>query len=511
MELILKIAWRNILRHKGKSIIIGIILFFGAFIMTAGNGVISGMDKGLQKHIVDTFSGDIVIMSTNQKDENVLTGGMSLKGKEMISGYTNIRELLKKQDYIKEFLPAGLGMATILNENGDMNFAFVYGVDFEKYQAMFHSNVVFVEGRGIRTGERGTLVTTGNRNRGYTQQGFWIVPDGYPLIVSNLSAEAMSNKAELDVRSNLVFMGMSVDSSQQDIKSSVKGVMKFRYLNNFWEVLDLMDIESFREAFGYLTAADSVVKISDEKKKILSVDENNMDALFGNNNVSEVNTVNSGFDIKKLTKRKIQTLATNIDIDNGAYNIVFVKLKNSGNMDKDLKKLNQALKDNHLDAKAVNWRRAAGQIGDFASLIKIALNVFVIFIFFVAVIVIMNTLAMAALERTNEIGMMRAVGAAKDFIVKMFSAETAILSMVFGGAGILVGAIAIKIVAAFHITSIDNDALQLFFGGDVFTPLLTFPDVLFGILELVIVTLVAMVYPILVARKITPLEAIARD
>lgn len=511
MELIIKIAWRNILRHKGKSIIIGVILFFGAFIMTAGNGVISGMDKGLQKHIVDTFSGDIVIMSTNQKDENVLTGGMSLKGKEMISGYTNIRELLKKQDYISEFLPVGLGMATILNENGDMNFAFVYGVDYEKYQNMFQSNIVFVEGKGLKTGERGTLVTTGNRKRGYNQQGFWIVPDGYPLVVSNLSPEAMSNKDSLDVRSNLIYMGMSADASQQDIKSSVKGIIKFRYLNNFWEVLDYMDIESFREAFGYLTAADSTVKISKDKQKILNADENNIDSLFSDNNVTSLSSTGETYNVRQLTKRKKQDIVTNINIDNGAYNIVFVKLKDSRTLDKNLKKLNQALKDAGVDGKAVTWKKAAGQIGDFASLIKIALNIFVIFIFFVAVIVIMNTLAMAALERTNEIGMMRAVGAEKNFIATMFTAETGILSAVFGGAGIIVGAIAIQVVSAFHITSLDNDALQLFFGGDVFAPLLTFPDVLLGILELIIVTLVAMIYPILIARKITPLEAIARD
>jgi len=29
MNLIIKIAWRNILRHKGKSVIIGVILFLG--------------------------------------------------------------------------------------------------------------------------------------------------------------------------------------------------------------------------------------------------------------------------------------------------------------------------------------------------------------------------------------------------------------------------------------------------------------------------------------------------
>ena len=48
MSLSSKIAWRNIWLHKNKSIVIGIILFLGAFLMTLGNGIVSGMEKGLE-------------------------------------------------------------------------------------------------------------------------------------------------------------------------------------------------------------------------------------------------------------------------------------------------------------------------------------------------------------------------------------------------------------------------------------------------------------------------------
>ena len=55
MRLSLKIAWRNLFRHKGKSMIIGAILMLGAFLMTVGSGVISGMDRGLSENIVNLF------------------------------------------------------------------------------------------------------------------------------------------------------------------------------------------------------------------------------------------------------------------------------------------------------------------------------------------------------------------------------------------------------------------------------------------------------------------------
>lgn len=133
MSLIFKIAWRNILRHKGKSIIIGMILFLGALIMTAGNAVISGMDKGLQENIVNRFTGDIVLIATNQKDEAVVAGGM-MAGTEIITEYTNVRKVLQSQNYIKDFIPVCRGFTMVLNDKGDMGFTALLGVDIDRYR-----------------------------------------------------------------------------------------------------------------------------------------------------------------------------------------------------------------------------------------------------------------------------------------------------------------------------------------------------------------------------------------
>ena len=74
--------------------------------------------------------------------------------------------------------------------------------------------------------------------------------------------------------------------------------------------------------------------------------------------------------------------------------------------------------------------------------------------------------------------MMRAVGARKGFISRMFLAETFSLSFVFG--------------------------------GEIFRPALGAAGLTIGILGLGLVTLLAVVYPVIVARKITPLDAINR-
>jgi ABC-type lipoprotein release transport system permease subunit len=189
---------------------------------------------------------------------------------------------------------------------------------------------------------------------------------------------------------------------------------------------------------------------------------------------------------------------------------VLVLLDDHGKLDEKVKLLNDRLVAAHASVRAVTWKKAIGAIGSMAVLVKSALFLFVMFLFFVAIIIIVNTLSMAALERTSEIGMMRAVGARKGFISTMFFGETAILSFFFGGIGIVTGYIVVTILSLCRFTS-GNDIVQLLFGGDTFQPFLSGGDILIGVIQLAIVTLIAVVYPLKVARSITPLDAIARE
>ena len=106
MRLILTIAWRNIFRHRGKSLIIGAILFMGAFLMTVGNGVISGMDAGLQKNIVEGFCGDALLVSDKQESDNVFLEFMG-KAVAPIKNYKSIDSALGKMPSVEKWLPIG--------------------------------------------------------------------------------------------------------------------------------------------------------------------------------------------------------------------------------------------------------------------------------------------------------------------------------------------------------------------------------------------------------------------
>lgn len=514
MELILKIAWRNILRHKGKSIIIGIIIFLGSLIMTLGNGVIAGMEEGLQKNIVNGFTGDIVIISEKQETDNVLFTVMG-KAIEPIYNFPDIKKMLSQKDYIEKFLPAGRDMAMILNEEGGApGFAFLLGVDFGKYEEMFPKNMKPIEGRLLKDNDRGAIIPAHARKEFYNYMGLWYLPTKEKFDAKNFE-DAIGEKPDMNnikLKDSIIFLGYSDKNTTQDIRLDIKGIVKFNALNTIFGLYNLVDIESFRECLGFFSGAFKQVNLSEEKKKILEMENKNLDELFSEGVFVEKTKENATpitGDLK-LTPVTDALPSSDADKEAGAYNVVFVKLKKGISLDEGLNKINRDLKENNLKSRAVSWKKAFGFLGSMAILIKGTLMGFVMLIFFVAVIIIVNTLTMAAIERTTEIGMMRAIGATKSFIGTMFLGETGILTVIFGGGGIIAGIIIVKIIPLFSITS-KNDMVQLLFGGDSLFPVLSVSDIFVTIVQLLFVTTIAVIYPIKIAKGITPLEAIARD
>ncbi len=510
MDLVLKIAWRNIMRHRGKSLVIGLMLFVGAFIMTVGNGVVSGMDAGLRKTIVNSFTGDIVLISDKQESDNVLDVWTTFMNKPVapVYNYIDIKKELARQPYIERILPAGKNLAMVLNEEGGMpGSAYLVGIDFAQYGSMFPGNINVVEGRLPDKGEHGAVVPVWARKEFEAYTSMWFLSEGHTLDTALLPKEVKPDIPSLLPRTSAVLMGYNEDNSTTDIRLDIKGIIEYKALNSLWGKFVIVDIESYRRCFGYFAASDKV-DLSDDEKRLFSMSSENLDGLF---TADAVTAGDPGVAPKKaaLTHPK-EVDKKPLDLDAGAYNLVFVLLKKGENQARALARLNTVLKEKKLGVRAVSWKKALGVVGSMATLIKAALFMFVMFLFFVVIIIIVNTLSMAAIERTAEIGMMRAVGAKKGFISMMFLAETSMLSFVFGGAGIIIGIVGVNVLALFNITS-TNDMVQLLFGGDTFHPLLTALDILLSVVQLAIVTLIAVVYPARVAQSITPLDAVARE
>ena len=504
MKLIFIIAWRNILRHKGKSLVIGAILFLGAFLMTLGNGVISGMSLGMENNFVNSFLGDIVIISDKQKSDNVFFDFMGTTV-EPIGTFKEIESILIEKPYTDKFLPIGKNLAMALsNEEDNPGFAYLIGTDFEKYQQMFPDNSTVLEGRLLKPGEKGVLVPAFARKEFCSYSNTWFIPEGGSLIMANVDKDNLENLDTIKLSSSVVLMGTNDKNFSSDIRFNVKGIIKYNALNTILGHFIICDIDSYRECFGYFPQTEAVM--SKQNKDLLNLQTNDIDSMFGENTDMFSSSAKSTSPDPIVSKPD----KLNLDSQYGIYNMILLKIKKGSAINTVLKDLNTDLKNGNTGTRAVYWKKAAGPIGSMTTIIKGALFIFVTFLFFVAVIIIINTLTMAALERTSEIGMMRAIGAKKSFIGGMFFGETALLSGFFGSIGIVTGIIVVEIIPLLNIHT-DNDFIQILYGGDIFYPVLMGQDISLTVFQLIAVTILASIYPVIVAREIKPIDAIARE
>ncbi len=506
MGIIIKIAWRNIWRHKGKSLIVGSILFLGSLLMTVGTGVITGMDKGLQKSIVKSFSGDIVLVPQKQQDDNVFLS-MTGSSVEPLPDFEQVEEILVQSDLVQSWLPIGKNTAMVLNDaGGSMDGVFLIGVDMEQYGSFFPDNLELVQGEFLKPGERGVMIATGAQKMLTTSMGIFFKPESTALDTTIMPEEARKMGQDLVVREQMVFMGFTSDNTSTDIRLPIRGLVKYKSLNTILGTFAIMDIESYRECMGYVSASNQLVEIPEQSKELLGLDESNLDALFAETSL----LVEADREVEEARFRAAAATPEEIDLDAGTYNLVLVKLQEKVEQEEALRLLEADFKAAGVGVRPVIWHKSIGAIGSLSVLIKTSLFIFVMLLFVVAIVIIVNTLSMAALERTPEIGMMRAIGAQKGFIGGMFIAETFVLATFFGSIGIAAGWILVTILSALNLST-SNDMVQLLYGGDTFNPFLTAGDFLLAFIQLALVAVLAVIYPMIVARNITPLDAVSRE
>lgn len=503
MNLSTKIAWRNVWRHKSKSIIIGVILFLGAFLMTLGNAIVAGMERGLEKNLKGSFTGDIIIIP-DKEEKDAIFADITGSTRELIVNYADVKKLLKENEKIDKTLSSAFGMNLILSDTSDLVPAGFMGVDLKEFLEFYGDQYSILEGRMLKPGETGVLVGNISRKNIINSGDYWVIPKESKVVEENLTDFAKEYGANLSVKDELIVQGASRDGGTLDIRVPVIGVYKLKSLDKLLGDNIIIDIESYRTANG-LVSAGEVVELSAEQKNTLDGGFS-FDETF----IEENDSTATNESLEDIFATSEATPEVKVQTDSGAYNAIMVKVKKGVNEKAFITELNNEFKEKGLEVRAVSWSAALGFVGQIAVFIRVALNIFVLFIFFVAIIVIMNTLSMTAMERVSEIGMMRAVGAQKGFLRSMFVKETAYLSFFFGGIGVASGLIVVVILQILKIET-QNEFLQLAFGGDYLNPIIRIVDLLIGFVELGFVTVLALIYPVKLVGKITPLDAISRD
>lgn len=135
--------------------------------------------------------------------------------------------------------------------------------------------------------------------------------------------------------------------------------------------------------------------------------------------------------------------------------------------------------------------------------VTIGLTVFGTIALVVAAIGMFNTLTISLLERTREIGIMKAIGVTDGAVKKLFLAEAGIIGFLGGIAGIGIGLLIDLIVSAI----INKVSLQL---GGIYLEIFQYPTgfLISMVMYPIVLSVLTGFYPAIRAAKISPLKAL---
>ena len=284
----------------------------------------------------------------------------------------------------------------------------------------------------------------------------------------------------------------------------------------------LMDMMTFRDLYGHLTA-DKKEELAEIKKEAgaAALDrESAEDALFGDDASITEEVEDTGFDEfagidmtdggVRFDEELLQRVYTKAEIHDGVTINASVVLKEGTDVAAAKTRLEGVVEKHGLAVQVIDWREAAGLVGQFIGVIWIVLVTAILIIFLVALVIINNSMVMATLDRTREIGTMRAIGAQRRYILKMFLIESAVLGVGFGIVGTLVGTGIVLLLAHFGIPAF-TDALYFLFAGPSLHPILLPGHLLLAFVVVFLVSVASTLYPARLATRILPVKAMGKE
>jgi len=173
--------------------------------------------------------------------------------------------------------------------------------------------------------------------------------------------------------------------------------------------------------------------------------------------------------------------------------------------------LAEQLQKDYPDLEVKSWREIAPDLRYVFDMQDLSMYMVMIIIIIGLIFSIINTMLMAVMERTRELGMLRAIGMNKTRTFSMVMLETVFLTMVGSPVGLLLGWLTISF---FGVNGIDLSAFSEGLEGWGFTtmiyPSLAFKYYLNIVLLVAAAALISALYPAWRALKLRPVEAIRK-
>jgi putative ABC transport system permease protein len=480
--ILFKIAFRNLHEHKIKTIIIGTLIAVGIAFLVIGNSVMATVTRGMEASFVENFTGDLILRTTSEEDVAFI-GGFGA-APEILENYPDIAAYLETLDGVEGFTPILSSAAGIGKGEETLSFALLWGIEPSSYFELFPDRFVLTDGERLRDGEEGILLSQ--------------------AIVDDIFEE---NGIELEIGDTILLSGQNDVTGTKIREVTIRGIGFYENAVGLLDRISFVDANTLRTLTGL-----TVVRVDSQDEgaaEVISEDSlfgGDTDSLFSTSPVEEgAGGETLDFDnILGDTSVRDQFLA----VDNNAWHFLLLDVSDGTSLPAITGELGESAS---LGETVVveTWRWGAGFIAELAFGIRIILNVIILVISVVAIIIIMNTLVISVTERISEIGTVRAIGGQKSFVRSMITIEVLMITVVFGIAGMAVGSL---VIGVFNVVglSASNLFFQILFGGSTLKPILSISSLFISLFIVAIIGVIASLYPVSVALRISPVQAMQR-
>jgi putative ABC transport system permease protein len=517
MPVTFRIALRNLREHRSKSIIVGTLLALGVVILVVGNAFMDTAAEGLRSTFTANYTGDVMV-SGKSKDPislfGVLATGGGFEPTPVIPDFAEVRAAIEATPGLSSVAPqltsfAQIGLGGEWSANG---FAILFGIDPATYFKAFDA-IKIVEGRALEPGDIGIMISTEQASR--LGKRFRADPElrRDRALKAAVRADDFEENPLLEVHvgDELILQGFS-SGGISAARAEVIGIYEPLADSEANSIFVYCDADTVR-LLDDLTLGRDEASLPSEAEAALLSDTDDED-LFGGEEETVAASTDSG-SIGATAEEAIAQAGLEVErtptlLDSGAWHFLLARASGEQEAVRAIASLNATFAERGIAAYAQDWKAAAGPFAITIDMIRIVFNAAVIILAVVALIIMMNTLLISVLERTYEIGTMRALGSGRFFVTKMFFAEALTLSTIAGIAGVAIGLSAILILNSLGIPT-DNPFFSLLLGGKTLSLSVNPLSIVSSAVLVALVAVFANAYPLAIALRIPPVRAMQSE
>ncbi len=494
--MVLRLAFRNLWRHPRRTVFISVLMVIGTVLISITTAVLDNATKGLETSFIGSLTGHLALGAPAEESYGLFGSEVPIvsdyEAIPPIDDGTRLFPLLKTIPGLSAYTGVVSSIANLsLGPYGQKSV--VFGVDPESYFAVLPD----IE---IVWGDTGALKRGG-------------------MFLNETWARLAEKSLQRPLQEGESLVAAVISQGSFRLRTfHLAGVYRYKAPSEVLDRIVLADASLVRSLVNYTlgnmiptSGSRETAMVSDTSAQNFPGDASgtdSIDSLFST--VQDVEkTSESGLTVQAV-ETILQDTTQRDDLileDSAAWSFILVRKADGTPLSSLKNQLSQVMKKNGIDVRLLDWFTAAGSNVLMLLALQAAFNGGVLFLVAGAFMILINSLVISVLERTGEIGTLRALGAQRLFIVRLVFSELVMVTLGSALTGIMISAVSLVLVSQAGIV-FKNPLLISLFGGSVLRPRVSAHFVYMFITGTVVTSILACIYPVHLALSVSPREAI---